>query len=887
MWKTRNIRRRNRGRKTKRQDGGLLPFMGPDMAKMIDYAIKNEMEITAQIEKKNGMFSKTTMSDPFKVKFIKGRQIKFIQDEESNLEEVDTTIKPDTPYRYDIKSSNVEVILNLKTRITLIIDKTSLADIKDKMKIEEENKLQKIKEMTVKTKDAQVQKKEDDKKKKEEDAQKKKEEDEQKRKEELKKKEISKYNSNYISIAKSFTRNPTGSLPYSTHELNYLYYCIETYFPEDSLTKDTVHTFVKEFEKYDSNSPEKEVKEMNKEDAILRLESGIKLFMMNESKTKLQEMVKRLNADPDQLDDYLPPIQSLNKKCSSSIMDDSRPCFVFESLKPYAENELVLLDEDNPDEKLKMSIFDFVENGATPKEMWKNTFEPTIKSKIYYNYFEYVSKGTDADSLAGFACYSGSNHIYKVSNIIWAENEMGEDPNLRDILYSSLINNSLTESIPPSYRNSIRISDGGISNKYSKLFIPEELNEKVNKLNEKVNEMNKARTKTPNAQVYKKGETKDGFTMWDGVALLKPTELEIKLKIEKEPKAQQFLEYLQKLQILFDSIKEKPVPEPNIVESTTESPIVESNEEDEDKGVLPDQVKPDEIQMGGADNPLLNEIISKYPSLKGLKSMIDDLPEDIRQKYESEIKTTLEKVKESNVPETELMNEPEFQDIQTNLNTQFPDKVNDEEAKTDSGEPSTSGEEATPASNEEAPPASGEEVKTDNEEPPTTETEDATLASNEEPPTSEEVKTDSETLSTAPATTPTSIPITASTTPPTTTTSITTTNASIPITATTTPPTTTNTSIPITSTTTTDTSIPTTTTTAIPDASVTTTDANVTVAPSGENALKREDLKESPLLVQPTTGESGKYIFVPKDLVEKTIDFLLNNGCEVTTVNLK
>jgi hypothetical protein len=81
--------------------------------------------------------------------------------------------------------------------------------------------------------------------------------------------------------------------------------------------------------------------------------------------------------------------------------------------------------------------------------------------------------------------------------------------------------------------------------------------------------------------------------------------------------------------------------------------------------------------------------------------------------------------------------------------------------------------------------------------------------------------------------------ITASTTPPTTTTSITTTNASIPITATTTPPTTTNASIPITSTGTTDTSIPTTTTTAIPDASVTTTDANVTVVPSGEDALKR------------------------------------------------
>ena len=61
----------------------------------------------------------------------------------------------------------------------------------------------------------------------------------------------------------------------------------------------------------------------------------------------------------------------------------------------------------------------------------------------------------------------------------------------------------------------------------------------------------------------------------------------------------------------------------------------------------------------------------------------------------------------------------------------------------------------------------------------------------------------------------------------------------------------------------------------------------VTPTPSDEVTLKREDLKESPLLVQPSTGESGKYIFVPKDLVEKVVDYLLNNGCEVTTVNLK
>ena len=100
--------------------------------------------------------------------------------------------------------------------------------------------------------------------------------------EELKKKEESKYKLYSKEIHSYFTRHITGPLPYSKHELNYLYYCIETYLPENSLTKDTVHTFVNEFKKYNKKSPEKEIKEMNKDDAILRLEAGIKLFMMNE-----------------------------------------------------------------------------------------------------------------------------------------------------------------------------------------------------------------------------------------------------------------------------------------------------------------------------------------------------------------------------------------------------------------------------------------------------------------------------------------------------------------------------------------------------------------------------------------------------------------------------
>ena len=187
MWKTRNIRRRNKGRKTKRQDGGLLPFMGPSMEEIIKFAENNkDIEVTAQIETKTGVFSKATISDPFKVQFIKGKQLEFIDKNEDELKKIDANIKPSTQYKYVMKGSNVEVILNLKTRIILLIDKTSVADIKDKMKIGEENKAQKMKEMTEKTKVAQAQIKEDDKKQKEEAAQKQKEEAAQKKIEELK-----------------------------------------------------------------------------------------------------------------------------------------------------------------------------------------------------------------------------------------------------------------------------------------------------------------------------------------------------------------------------------------------------------------------------------------------------------------------------------------------------------------------------------------------------------------------------------------------------------------------------------------------------------------------------------------------------------------------------
>lgn len=808
MWKTRNIRRRNKGKKTKRQDGGLLSFMGPDMQTIINFAIKNDMDVTAQFEKKTGMVSKTIIT--FKVKFIKGGQLKFIQDEESKLDEINANLKPDTPYKYVIKGSNLEVTLNLKneTKIMIAISKTSIEDIKNKLKIEKETDLQKIKEIKQKTDDKKVQQKE----------------------EEVQKKKEEKYTFKSFQINTYFKRHKVGTQPYSNSELNYLYYCIETYLPVDALTQDAVHKFVEEFEKSLTESPKKE---MNKEDAMIRLKAGIDQFkFMNKSKTKLQEIVKILSVDVDQLDNYLTPNQSLNKKCSAiTIGDDifakdnlikynSEICFIVESLKPYAEDELVLLDINNPDDRNKMSVADFVENGARLEETWKlSEFNP------HYEYFAYVSKGEDVNSLVGFMCYDKQSNpnILKVSNIIWAKNDIGENQELRKKLYDILDNELTGKSLQ------------------SKLLIPEQLDDKVN------------------ATVYTKGETKDGFTMWEAIMPPAPTEMEIKIKAETNPKAVTFLEFLQKL------LKSAAKPATDI------KPAVST-----------DDVKLD-IQTGGADNALLDEIITKYPSLKGLKSMIDNLPEDIQQKYDSDITNTLEKVKESNMEEIDA-------EILADLNAQIVEKEEkaiEEEKEKAAEEPPT--EPPTTESKE-------GETPTDTVEP-TVETPTDTVEPTVVTPT-----TDTTTTETTVETEPTVEPTTTDTVEPTTTTTDTTvvTPATIETTTTVVEPATTDT----TTTTTTDVT-PTagvtpptdepTTTVVTPTSGTepsntdvtTTTTTTVTPSSSDEVTLKREDLKESPLLVQPATGESGKYIFVPKDLVEKVIDYLLNNGCEVTTVNLK
>ena len=54
-----------------------------------------------------------------------------------------------------------------------------------------------------------------------------------------------------------------------------------------------------------------------------------------------------------------------------------------------------------------------------------------------------------------------------------------------------------------------------------------------------------------------------------------------------------------------------------------------------------------------------------------------------------------------------------------------------------------------------------------------------------------------------------------------------------------------------------------------------------------DKPLSLDDLKISPTIVNKASNESGKYIFVPENMVQLVIDYLLSNGCEITTTVIK
>jgi hypothetical protein len=519
-------------------------------------------------------------------------------------------------------------------------------------------------------------------------------------------------------------------------------------------------------------------KKVEKEDAINKIQVAIDSFgmmsVMNSDKKELKEIKERL-----QLEEYTEPVYSVSKDCGL-LTGSSKICFFIKCIQKYidlADKEIVLLDFDlTPNGAVstninnKITVADLIENGPTNKESWQSAYSKMVEFKNYYFYVAYVSDTSNTDSFMGMVCYAHNSDMLKVSNIIVNDNVAEEHKpyaktieKLYDIFKKELSGDDLKKI----------------------LFIPDVLNEFVNQ------------------EKYMKDESnsKEGFSLWMSIKHLVPP-----VAVGAPPTIE-------------EQIIGTPVEQIDLSPEEKASKLLESLIEKLTKLTTP-------IQQGGADiNELMDQVISKHPELAKLKTAFANLPEDVKNKYSSQLTEVLDKVDKSNIESKDL------EEINADIDTL--DGIVAPPTETQTEAPTTE----TPT---EAP------TETPTTETPTTET-----------PTTETPTTETPTTETTNVVAPTTMPTETSPTE--------TTNVMAPTTETT--------EIP-------NTVEPTTTTPSEVDTTTVTT-------PPPAVELKREDLKESPLLVQPNTGESGKYIFVPKDLVEKVIDFLLNNGCEITTTQMK
>lgn len=791
MWKTRNIRRRNRGKKTKKQNGGLLGFGGLTTLQVIEYAIKKETEVEVHIEKKVNLV-KTVPSSTFKVQFFEDGKMKFISYPEP---ETGTTvdIPTDKLVRYVLKGSKLEVTMpNTNKKETIVINKDFIMNIETKMKADSKTKVEELKSVN---NEAIL----------------------NKQKEENEAIKIQKAKDKYVVEIldahgdNSFKRKDwSGKMPYSKSELNDLYYCIQTYLNQP-ITPASVKTFIEEYKKYDVNT--KRELNMEKDDAIATIQVAIDSFgvmsMMNSDKRELKEIKEKL-----QIPEYMEPVYSVSKDCN--FLNGSRKiCFFVKCIQKYidfADNEIDLLDFDvspsgsitaKVDAKIKVS--DLIENGPTLKKNWQSVYDKNVEFKNYYFYVAYVSDTSNVDSFMGMVCYAHNSDMLKVSNII--ENKEVESPHAE---YKDTLN-----KLHDIFKRELSGDD-----LKKVMFIPKELDGFVNQ------------------EKYKKDESNSNekFSVWISI--------------------KHFVQHVEPVVAIVGTPQD---------ETSTLSPEDRASKLLESLLEKLTKLTTIPIQQGGADvNELLNQVISKYPKLAGLKTVFDNLPPVVKAKYSSQLTEVLDKVDKSNV-NSDNLKEVEA-DVSELEGIVAPQKEPTPEETPVQNENAPVQSEETPVQSENAPseepnaPAEGETVQADvlstqveGENTPAQDENEQSITTTTETPTPTTIETPTVTTPTIPTITPettTDMPIVITTTPTETTTET-------PTVATT----------------------PTVTTTTIP------TTPSETTTPTLE--LKREDLKESPLLVQPSTGESGKYIFVPKDLVEKVVDFLINNGCEITTTQIK
>jgi len=455
------------------------------------------------------------------------------------------------------------------------------------------------------------------------------------------------------------------------------------------------------------------------------------------------------------------------------------------------------------------------------------TIEDVIKTGTVsgYNKLAYVSDQTVDASYLGCVCYNDNQPELKISKIL--ENAKNTSEHKGEI-------SKLTDILEPFIKGT-----------YKTMIMPSSLDVKVD------------------AKVFQK-QVNDGgeFTTWELIPTVEnttPVNGDMSgfdnVKKHTDEGLKTLISNLDVMFVATDTTPDTPDTTPDTTPDATPDTTPEMATD-----VVPDVVTPDVVastsnQIGGASRTYID--LQKHPDMKPVNEMFESLPETIYISNEALINDTINKINASDA-------NPDISSIQPAIDILRRDSnIIKEVANTDIMK------QLRPEESIVAPPV------TPAEEPITPDTETPVA---EEPVTEETPDTPAEETPVTPAEEPiTETPVTEEPITP----------AEKPITETPVaeelvvdakPPDTEgpNTETPITKT---------------PDTEGPNTETPVVVAeeetPKPDKPLTLDDLKISPVMTNKSTSESGQYVFVPKLMVQQVIDYLLSNGCEITTVDLK
>lgn len=375
-WRTRNIRRRNKGKRTKRQRGG-----GPSLDVIITYLKKNQPDdgVSVHMEKKNMVGIAKPILGSFKIKFDNKSGFNIL----STLDGFEGDISK--TYKYNIQGTLLKSIVIQSTKVE------KDAKIDGNLIV-----IENMKEITDKMAEIEKQKKENEKM-----------ESDARIAENNKNIENAKNQEKFKVIRIELEKFKVDSKRdiYTQSDLEILYSCIETYLKV--INSNTISKFMDCYDNHSKKTPLVKTN-MTKEDAIKKIKTAIDTtskFTSPIIKGNLQGIVDRLQIEEE---DNQKSRFSLDSENDCSDVDI---CFFIECIK-YNDLGSQLVDETG------LTISELIEKGSPN-----------------YTYLSYISDIKNPDSYVGCVCYSVDkpNIGIKVSNIMLVEENSITNPVYKDL----------------------------------------------------------------------------------------------------------------------------------------------------------------------------------------------------------------------------------------------------------------------------------------------------------------------------------------------------------------------------------------------------------------------------------------------------------------------